>query len=294
MTRVWMGLALGFGLAACGGTPPFGGDVGPDAEPGADAGEGSVFLIDEPRFLRLNNIEYDAGSDTLRLNNIPFDDDANIYNRVAGTAFTNGFGAYESAQDGPGELQYFAIFQRSASGNSQVAAVGTDQYVDFGYGGAGAQRLSSGVPTLPTGGAFYVFTGEYAAVRTTVRTAGPNEIGFVTGDVRLTVDFDDFDITGAIQGFVTNRELYDETGAPLGALSTDITLQDSTIDRDTGTVVMADAFELDAGGSQVRSGSWSAVLAGPAGTEIAGYVLVGDGGSSDGDVQEVGGFIAEQ
>lgn len=291
MTRVWMGLALGFGLTACGGTPPFGGDA---TEPGADESVGSVFLDDEAAFLRLNNIEYDSSTDTVRLNNLPFDDDNNVYAAIPGAALADGFGAYESLQDDPGEVQYFAIFKRSTSGSTQVAAANTTAYADFGYGGAGAQRIVGGAPNLPENGPIYIFTGSYAGVRTTVDTTGTDDANFVTGDAEVRADFGDFDITGAINGTITNRIIYDANGAALGPLATSIVLEDTTIDRTNGTIVAAQAFERDATGV-VRSGDWSGVIAGPGGTEVAGYVLVQDGGgSTDGDVREVGGFITER
>lgn len=71
MTRLWMGLTLVIGLAACGGTPPFGGDA---TEPGGSTAAGAVFLTDESEDLTLNNVSYNAATDTLTLNNIPFDD----------------------------------------------------------------------------------------------------------------------------------------------------------------------------------------------------------------------------
>lgn len=296
MTRVWMGLALGFGLAACGGgTPPFGGDAGGDApEPGGDERVGSVFADNEAEFLRLNNIEYDSGSDTLRLNNLPFDDDNNVYVRVPGSALANGWGAYESLQDGPGEIEYFAVFRRSDSGQTQVAAAHTTQYNEFGYGGAGAQRIVGGAPNLPTDGAIYVFTGSYAGVRITTDTTGANDANFVTGDAQVTADFGDFDVTGAINGRVTNRIIYDENGVALGSLGTQIVLEDTTINRDDGTIDEAEAFEIDvATGDQVREGDWSGVVAGAGGSEVAAYIVVQDGsGTTDGEVREVGGFIA--
>ncbi|WP_370401007.1 hypothetical protein [Sulfitobacter sp. JB4-11] len=297
MTRIWMGLALGCGLAACGGTPPFGGDAtDPDPEPGADTSAGSIFIDDEDAFLRLNNIEYDSATDTLRLNNLPFDDDNNVYARIPGSALAGGFGAYESLQDGPGEVEYFAVFRRSDSGLTQVASANTTQYSDFGYGGAGAQRIAGGVPVLPNDGAIYVFTGNYAAVRTTTNTAGRDTPNFVTGTAQVTADFGDFDVTGAINGRISNRILYDENGVSLGALDTVIVLEDTTIDRATGIIDEAEAFEIEnATGDEARRGDWSGVVAGPGGTEVSGYIIVQDGsGTSDGEVREVGGFITDR
>tara|TARA_R110002110_G_scaffold164531_7_gene364712 strand:+ start:1548 stop:2411 length:864 start_codon:yes stop_codon:yes gene_type:complete len=287
-----MGLALGIGLAGCGGTPPFGGDAVDQG--GADDGAGNVYLDEQGTFLTLNNIAYDPNSDTLTLNNIPFDDPDNAYERITTEKFTNGFDAYQSAPaPGSNEVQYFAVFRRSDSGLTQVAAAGTTAYIQFGYGGAGAQRLG-GAPNLPNNG-IYSYTGEYAGVRTNLNADanGDNVITYVTGDVQLAVDFDDFDDTGTIGGFVTNRALYDDAGVPMGALDGFISLQDSTIDFENGNVVTADASEV-VNGQLVRSGNWEGVLAGPAGSEVAGILFVEGTGNNDNGIREVGGFIAER
>ncbi len=280
-------------LSACSGTPPFGGDAVDQG--GADTDAGSVYLDEQNAFLSLNNISYNPDTDTLTLNNIPFDDPDNAYQRIPGTKFNNGFNAYQSAPaPGTNEIQYFAVFRRSDSGHSQVAAAGTTAYVDFGYGGAGAQRLGA-APSLPSNG-IYSYSGEYAGVRTSLNAGanGENTINYVTGDVELAVDFDDFDDTGTVGGFVTNREIYDNAGQPLGALDGFISLQDSTIDFTNATIETATASEV-VGGNIVRSGNWEGVLAGPGASEVAGILFVeGSTGNANNGIREVGGFIAER
>lgn len=285
MTRIWMGLALGFGLSACGGTPPFGVD---EEDSDTEAGTNSVYFGENNDRLTLNNITYDAATDTLTLNNIPFDDPDNEYQRLSGVAFANGFGAYESdPEPGTNELQYYAVFRRSDSGESQVAAAGTNEYVEFGYGGAGAQRLGN-KPTLPTTG-IYSYNGEYAAVRTT-RDGAADGVTLVTGDARLRVDFDDFDIVGAAGGTISNRQVYTTDGTLVGTLDGFISLQDSTIDGDNSSIASAEATEFDGAGDPTgATGNWQGVFAGPGGAEIAGIVFVEGSG-----VREVGGFVAPQ
>ena len=85
-----------------------------------------------------------------------------------------------------------------------------------------------------------------------------------------------------------NRRLYDTTGTQIGTLDGFISMQDSTIDFETQTIVSATATEF-VGGTATRSGSWEGVFAGPNGEEIAGVLFVeGD------DVREVGGFVTTQ
>ncbi len=280
--------ALALGVAACGDGNPFTDEEEQEGVP--DAETRSAFLTDEGTFLTLNNIVYDPATDTLTLNNIPFDDPQNAYQRIQTEAFANGFDAYQSEPAaGTNELQYFAIFRRSDTGNSQVAAVGTTAYVDFGYGGAGAQRLGAD-PTLPTSG-IYSYNGEYGAVRTTlgVGPGGQNGLEYVTGEAALRVDFDDFDGTGAVGGSVDNRILYDQTGAQVGTLDGFISLQDTDIDFVNGKIEVANATEFDGAGDQTNSGNWEGVFAGPNGEEIAGILVI-----EGSDVREVGGFVANQ
>lgn len=278
MTAV-AGLAV---LCACGDGNPF----GTVQEAGGDVSTGSAYLTDQGTFLTLNNIAYDATSDTLSINNIPFDDPNNAYERITTEAFSNGFDAYTSAPTpGSNEFEYFAVFRRSDSGQTQVAAAGTDTYIDFGYGGAGAQRLG-GQPTLPAAGIFS-YNGEYAAVRTTLSGGGGATVQYVTGDATLRVDFDDFDNTGAVGGSISNRTLYDTSGAAIGTLSGFISLQDTDIDFANAAIEPATATEVTATGS--INGNWRGVFAGPAGNEVAGILFV-----EGGNVRESGAFIATQ
>ncbi|MEL7133880.1 MAG: hypothetical protein AAGK77_15880, partial [Pseudomonadota bacterium] len=152
MTRTAALLALAALLVACGDGNPFtDAEDGEDSTPDPGTGSSSVFFEDGD--LVANNIVFDASSDTLVINNIPFDDPDNEYVRITTENFIgSGFDAYESdPAPGSGEDQYFAIFRRSDSGNSQVAAATSAEFIGFGFGGGGAQRLG-GDPTLPLTG----------------------------------------------------------------------------------------------------------------------------------------------
>ncbi|MEM6305244.1 MAG: hypothetical protein AAF744_11010 [Pseudomonadota bacterium] len=286
MKRAFFSLAVGASLAACGGTPPFG------VEPGADESVNSTYLTEANAFMTLNNISYDPATDTLNLNNIPFDDPNNNYERITTENFSNGFDAYTSAPArDSNEIEYFAIFRRSDSGQSQVAAAGTDGYIDFGFGGAGAQRLGA-KPTLPTSGV-YSYTGEYAAVRTTrpntPTATNPDRTEFVTGTANLAADFGDFDNVGAVGGTITNRTVYDTSGNPIGALDGFISLANAEIDFENAVIGNSTAVEINGAGNQVGSGTWNGVFAGPGGNEIAGVLFI-----EGSEVQETGGFVVTQ
>lgn len=282
MIRNYLAMTVAVCLVGCGDGNPFtdADDDAPDEDPG------SVYFDNQSERLVVNNIGYDPATDQVIINNIPFDDPLNRYDRITTEAFTNSFDAYESnPAAGTNEIQYFAVFRRTT--NSRVAAAGTDRYIDFGYAGAGAQRLS-GLPTLPSTG-IYSYNGEYAAVRTTLDPGLGNRVEYVTGDVTMRVDFDDFDGTGAAGATVQNRTLYDTTGAPLGPLAGFISLQDTDIDFVNRILVEADATEFDGTGTEVATGNWNGVFAGPNGAEIAGIVFV-----KGTTTQEVGGLIVNR
>lgn len=294
------GLVLCFAIASCSSGTPFNGPQ-PAAEGPADAAPGSVYLTTaENENLTANSIVYDADNDTLIINNIPFDDPENKYIRIPNTQFQNsGFGAYQSdPAPGSNEFRYFAVFRRSDSGLSQVAAATSNEYVAFGFGGAGATRVS-GATSIPATG-IYSYSGEYAAVRVERAAFGDDTtveaLYYVTGGMEMTADFGDFDEIGAVSGVVRNRVLYDRAGKVLGNLDGIISFANSEIDRTDGTIASGDAFEIQ-GGTQVPNGSyqdgeigatgnWSGVFAGPGAEEIAGIVFV-----ESATVREIGGVM---
>lgn len=293
------GLVLCLGLAGCGDGTPFNGETDTTDGGAGDTAPGSVYLNTDNQNLTANSITYDADKDELTINNIPFDDPNNTYVRIKDTAFSNGFAAYQSdpAPDS-NEFRYFAVFRRSDSGLSQAGATQSNAYIEFGFGGAGAQRVSGNTAVPETG--IYSYSGEYAAVRV-VRTTDDNdnpvaELYYVTGGMEMTADFGDFDEVGAVGGVVRNRTLYDTAGQPLGALDGIVSFANSEIDRTTGTIKSGTAVEVTGGtqtlndgyqgGEISATGNWSGVFAGPGAEEIAGIVFVEGAG-----MREVGSVV---
>lgn len=279
------------GVAACSGGNPFEVDDPQEGDP--DTTVSSAFL-DQNDNLVVNNIAFDPTADVVIINNIPFDDPANRYDAIATEAFTNGFGAYQSSPAaGSAELQYFAIFRRSDSGLSQVAASTSAEYIGFGFGGGGAQRVTATNPNLPRNG-LYTYNGEYGGVRTILNAVGNGDrVQYVTGDAQLAADFGDFDDVGAVNGGIRNRILYDDTGVQIGTLDGFLSLANGEIDFTNGTIDPSTAVLLDSTGAVVANGNWQGVFAGPNGEEIAGVLFV-DSVSMTGvnDAREIGGFIA--
>lgn len=254
--------------------------------------------------LTVNDMTYDPLTDELVLNNLPFDGD-NTYARNAplSAAIGSPFGAYESVG---GTSDYYAVFRRSGSGYSQVGTVGTDQYVSFGFGGAAAQRLD-GTGALPTANSQYLFTGEYAAVRTIIDPDTGSQLQYVAGTATIEVDVEDFDDTGAVEGIIADRTFFDNNGVQLTDLDDVdfISLATADINFDNWTIASSTATAYSrADLSSGASGSWQGLFAGPNGEEVAGIVVVSGSGpigidATTGDFEEVqvretGGFIASR
>ena len=265
--------ALTLGVAACGDGNPF-----DEASQGGTTAPGVVFGTDLNEDLTMNALVYDdkgtadPSDDTLIINNLPFDNSdaqGGEYTRTA--ALPNGFDRYESPLNGtPGERQYFAVFRRSAF--AQAAAVATGDYIDFGFGGATAQQVgAAGVPAARP--ATYTFSGEYAGLRITTDAGGADDVEFVTGDAELYVDILDFDINGAVEGIIDNRQLYASDGTFLGTLGDYLSLATADVDFTNATINSSEAFGLE-GTEQLTNGNWQGVFAGPNGEEIAGIVVL--------------------
>lgn len=288
-------LLLGL-LAACGDGNPFF-PVAADETAGADptAGTSSVYGTGLNAALTMNALDYDdqgtadPSDDLLIVNNLPFDN-----TDISGGGYTRAgtvgaFDLYESpSSGGVGDRKYFAVFQRTAY--AQAAAVGTDDYIGFGFGGATAQQIgATGTPAARP--AFYTFTGDYASVVVVRPDAGGGALGYVTGDAELYVDILDFD-TGSVEGIINNRQMFDETGALLGPLAGYIALGTAAIDFNNDLTVTSTAEAVgpaDTGGT----GQWSSVFAGPNGEQIAGIVVIEGSMPVTADpVRETGVFIA--
>mmetsp|Transcript_23503 Transcript_23503/g.41444 ORF Transcript_23503/g.41444 Transcript_23503/m.41444 type:complete len:299 (-) Transcript_23503:166-1062(-) len=293
MTRTAAVCALALGLAACGDGNPFNETTG-----GGDTSSGTIYATALNEDLTMNSLVYDdngtadPNDDTLVVNNLPFDNsDATGGGYTRAGALARGFDRYESPDLGTAaERQYFAVFRRSD--HAQVAAVGTGDYVGFGFGGATAQRLGAGaVPTARP--STYTFNGDYAAVRITTQSGGSRDVEYVTGDAELYVDILDFDTNGAVEGIVDNRQLYDSSGNLLGSMTDFLSLATASVDFTNATINSSTAVNIG-GGTQLGTGNWEGIFAGPNGEEIAGIVVIegteGSGAGSD-QVRETGTLI---
>ncbi len=287
---IFAGICL-FALAACGSTGE--GGPGSDTGSGASTDDQEVYIGQAGD---MNNLVYDSGNDQLIINNLPFDGvDGRYLNNgqgtVNGTGPINGFGVYESQSVGEsGTFQYYAVFRQS--GNVSAGAAGTGDYAAFGHGGAMISRTSA-PNSLPVGRGELIYRGLYAGIRVLDQNnpGGSADVQLVSGDANLLVDLLDFDVTGAIIGYVDNRTYYDVDGNLLGNLPTIVMNEGSVISADGrftgGTVTTYNGTE------PLQTGTFEGMFAGPNGEEIVGaIILTGPAGvGSTVSSQETGVFI---
>lgn len=266
-------------LVACGGSgsnPVTGGGVDADVDP-ADPNTvaGQKFAFDQTIGLVANSIVYDdqgtadTSDDTLNINNIPFDTETGFYNRVS--TLPNGWGLYENDERGQaGRLDYTAVFNQSSTGDVEGGVAASPNWTGSrGNAGAVVRRSSTPV-SLPVNG-IISYTGTYGGIRELDNDTVPGPgIELVTGDASVRIDFDDFDLTGDIVGFISNRQVFNATtGAAEGTLS-DVSLAEAFINRSENGIDESIASSLDG----TLSGSWEGVFGGPTGNEIAAYVIL--------------------
>lgn len=278
MFRTLISLSAFAVLVACGDGQPFvfanydGESEEIDTEdPNTDVS--SKFAYDLSRSLTMNSVTYDDVNDELVINNLPFDGPEGRYDNVAGSNSTSATGivrgAYESRQTATtGIIKHYAMFL-SSDFLEATAAAGAD-WGDFGNSGANINRSEFSLPASDE----YAFIGVYGAVRTYEKRSG---IELITGDVSLFLDIDDFDpvegIQGDIIGSVTNRLRIAPGNTDGGALPS-IALREVSFDTATGTWENGTVITYDPNGDQRDSGEHAGMIAGPAGIEMGGYLIM--------------------
>ena len=220
------------------------------------------------------------------MDGLPFDGNgAYARDEIIGTL--NGFAVYDS---GDTERNYRALYGVSDSGSVRAAIVKSGAYVDFGFGGFVYQR--AGGVTLPvTGEASY--SGDYAGMRVFETRGG---LEFTRADAFLVIDFEDFNETRAVEGFLDDRTIIDPaTGDGIGVLPALVFKTGSVSDagETAGEAVSQQAD--DAGNlSQFESGNYYAILSGDGAQEIVGVVVVTGAEDGGGNFEETGAFILQK
>ena len=215
------------GIATDGALPP--GTVNPT---NADA----IFRV-EPRDNDggglVTQASYNKRADTFTVDNIGFDG-ANVYKRntaVPTVGNARVFAADEVTEDFlTGNaidqiIPYRALYgvsptQLDGEPRTSYAIVRTGGYVNKGFGGYIYER--NGGVKLPDSGQA-TFSGKYAGIRV---FEGQGGLEYTDGDMRLDIDFEDFNANDAVKGRIVNRHAYNENGVRLqtGTAETDLKL----------------------------------------------------------------------
>ncbi|WP_172293518.1 hypothetical protein [Pseudoruegeria sp. HB172150] len=305
MKKSMAAMAVACALTACGGNPFL-----DDGDDGDSSSIGDVTLPEGDETTASSSVEryetegeardivYDSSSDTISINNLPFDADG-VYDRdnVLPTLLKTPDGTYTLYENNnkTERRAYKALRGESPSGETSFTVVRTGDYIEYGFGGFVYAR--NGGVNLPSSGQA-TFEGDYAGIRVFNGVGG---LEYTTGDAILEVDFEDFDATDAVEGFIYNRQIFNQAGTAIGTLPF-LTLRTGSI-SDAGEIAGTLGSELiPAGETELQafeSGQYYAVLSGNPADEIAGIIVITgddpddvlDGGFT---VQETGGFIVNQ
>ncbi|KAA9009855.1 hypothetical protein [Histidinibacterium aquaticum] len=297
-----------------------------DLPPGTSEPSGDRRIVRyEPDGSLIDPVVYNSEDDTIIVNNIPFDG-ANVYQRGDAVSTLGGYAVYDADVEVPDFLTGEPIDQitpyRALVGMSRntvdrdgeevprtaFAIVRTGGYVEYGFGGFVYSR--EGGVTLPDDDGEEVFagqarfTGDYAGMRVFSNRGG---LEYTRGEMRLDLDFSDFDGVGAVKGSVTDRRAFDVDGNRLatGPGEDDLKLPNLIIDVQEGfdsngevsggirSYLTTDTDTLE----EYEAGNFYAILAGDTtdaddGGEIVGVLVVESTDPRyDTQVQETGGFI---
>jgi hypothetical protein len=324
-------------LASCGGNPFLGEDTPPNGEgppgvvgtedpaanrplerreaqvrtPGPDYGNGFA-----------EGFIYNAANDTFAVDGLAFDG-ANVYTRDDQVSDLGPFQVYEGSEvyndDVTGvpilQFPHRAVHGVSASGNTRFSIVRTGAYIPYGFGGFLYER--NGRVTLPSSGQAG-YSGSYAGLRD---FDGAGGLEYVTGDMTMAIDFEDFnDFGGAlgdgIQGTVFNRRVFNIDGSEVTQDIIDAINENQQAGFEittlpnaefsvgpgvllpTGEVAGSITSNVNNGGAaeEYQTGKYFAIISDGGGIdagEVVGViVLTGDDPRFDGvTVRETGGFI---
>lgn len=293
----------------------------PDLPPGTTepSASGGIFRyedIDDQGGGYVRTVSYDSVNDTFTVDNLAFDG-ANVYGRGVAVGTMGGYAVYEATEvefdsvtGAPiDQFAYRAIYGVSENTTtvdgdtvpmSQFAIVRTGDYVGYGFGGFVYER--NGTVTIPTTG-FAQFTGTYAGLRVFQNRGG---LEYTRGDVRIAVDFHDFNAGNGVRGVIYNRAAFDIDGNEivLGDPEDEM-LSLPPLVFEVGPGVMTDDGEISAGINSnavnpdtgvldlYESGTYYGILGGSgANMEIVGVIVVeSEDPRYSTTVQETGGFI---
>lgn len=259
------------------------------------------------------DFRYDGATDTFFVDNLAFDGEGGYTAVRDGTGQRLGIGpfnVYENsavAVDGLttaniNQLVYRALYGNSPDGSTSVAIIRTAGYTDYGFGGFIYQR-NGGVVLPESGQARYTGTGNYGGLRD---FKGKGGLEYVSGDMEVRIDFNDFNEGAGVIGVVSNRRVFDLSGNDItndiltafGGAVTQMPrllfdIEPGVLDSNgelTGTLQSTNPIT----GNAFESGTYYGVLAGATAGTISGIVVVTGEDPRDSNItfRETGGFIA--
>lgn len=255
------------------------------------------------------SVSYDATTDTFSVDNLGFDA-ANVYTRDDQVASLGPYRVYEASDTFYDSMTgkpisqltpYKAIHGVSRSGQTQFAIVRTGAYVNYGFGGFLYSR--NGSVTLPTAGQA-TYSGDYAGLRD---FKARSDLEYVTGDMTIDIDFEDFNDGDAVKGAVINRRVYNMAGVDITddiVAGIDGATALPSLVFDIGPGVTTEAGEISGGVisnyynasgalEKYEGGNYYAIISGNNAQEIVGVIVVeSEDPRFDGvTARETGGFI---
>ena len=264
---------------------------------------------------------YNSGDNTYTVDNLGFDG-ANSYGAGVALATLGSYNVYEATateidpDTGVAIPQFLhrMVAGISSTGRTEFAIVRTGAYRGYGFGGFVLKRNDAVV--LPTTQQA-AYSGDYAGVRDFNGVPG---LEYATGDMTVAIDFEDFNDGDAVQGQVTNRQVFDVDGNNITASILDA--MDEKFDpddivgpsTDLPTLVFKvgpgvidvngeirgflDSAVVDYSGDlpevvTYEDGQYYAIVSGPNADEVVGIIVVeAEDPRLDGvTVRETGGFI---
>ena len=264
----------------------------------------------------VSTISYDSVADTFSVDNLGFDG-ANSYGRgdVTKVASLGPYAVYEGPSIEPDSVTgtpitqflHRAIYAVGPDGRTEFAIVRTGSYVGYGFGGFIYQR-NDNVTLQTTGQATY--SGKYAALRDFKSRPG---LEYATGDMRMDIDFSDFNSGSAVKGYINNRAVFDIDGNDItndvlaalnGTTGTEtqlptlsLTVGPGVMDANgeiTGTVNRFTEGTSGSSTDSLDSGKYYAIISGAgADQQVVGVIVTEapDYRMTDVTVRETGGFI---
>lgn len=174
----------------------------------------------------VQSVVYNSVDDSFTIDNLGFDG-LNVYARGSAVDSLGGTSAQYAVYDADDiafdSLDGDPIFQNGpyraivgvsknavdGEARSSFAIVRTGGYRGYGFGGFVYER--NGGVTLPVSGQAH-FEGNYAGSRVFEGLAG---LEFTTGDIAVDIDFSDFNANDAVNGVLTNRQVFDINGSQI-------------------------------------------------------------------------------